>query len=178
MCLSVPGWFYHESEDSLVKTPDELFDIYLNSIGRGSTLLLNLAPDKRGLIPDMDVKFLLQWKNKIDKTFSNNLASGAKATTDSSRGNSSRFAASNLTDGNKESYWSTDDSIKSGTIELTFDSQQRVQYVVLQEYIKLGQRVKTVDVEVFKNGQWEKVANATTIGYKRIVRIDSVETAK
>lgn len=122
-----PGWFYHESEDSLVKTSDELFDIYLKSIGRGSTLLLNVAPDKRGLIPDMDVKSLLQWKNRIDKTFSNNLAFGAKVTTDSYRGNSSRFAASNLTDGNKESYWSTDDSIKSGTIELTFDSLQRVQ---------------------------------------------------
>ena len=173
-----PGWFYHESEDSLVKTPDELFDIYLNSIGRGSPLLLNVAPDKRGLIPEPDVQSLLLWKKKIGDAFANNLTIGAKVTVDSYRGKSNQFAAVNLTDGNKETYWATDDNIISSSIELEFEKPQQVQYVLIQENIKLGQRVKSFTIEVLQNGQWEQVANATTIGYKRIIRINPVETEK
>jgi len=44
------GWFWREEEDSLVKTPEMLFNIYLSSVGRGSTLLLNVPPDKTGLL--------------------------------------------------------------------------------------------------------------------------------
>lgn len=173
-----PGWFYHESEDSLVKTPDELFDIYLNSIGRGSPLLLNIAPDKRGLIPAPDVQSLLLWKKKMDKVFANNHAPAAKVTVDSYRGKSSQFSAANLTDGNKETYWATDDKITSGSIELDFEGPKMIEYVLLQEYVKLGQRVKSFNIEVLQNGKWEMVANATTIGYKRIIRINPVETEK
>jgi alpha-L-fucosidase len=173
-----PGWFYHEKEDSLIKTPDALFDIYLSSIGRGSPLLLNVAPDKRGLIPEPDVQSLLVWKKKIDEVFANNLASAAKITVDSYRGKSNQFAAANLTDGNNETYWATDDKITSGSIELDFEEPQLIKYVLLQEYIKLGQRVKSLNIEVLQNGQWEQVADATTIGYKRIVRMEPVETEK
>lgn len=173
-----PGWFYHESEDSLVKTSDELFDIYLSSVGRGANLLLNVAPDRRGLVPEADVQSLLQWKKKIDEVFSNDLAPAAKVTVDSYRGKSSQFSAVNLTDGNKETYWATDDGITSGSIELNFEKPQLIEYVLLQEYIKLGQRVKTFNIEVLQNGQWGQVASATTIGYKRIVRIEPVETEK
>jgi alpha-L-fucosidase len=173
-----PGWFYHEEEDTLVKTPDELFGIYLSSVGRGSNLLLNVAPDKRGLIPEPDVQSLLQWKKKIDEVFANNLAPAAKVTTDSYRGKSRQFAATNLTDGDKETYWATDDQVTSGSIELEFQNPQLIEYVLLQEYIKLGQRVKSFTIEVLQNGQWEKVASATTMGYKRIVRINPVETKK
>jgi len=173
-----PGWFYHEKEDTLVKTPDELFGIYLSSVGRGSNLLLNVAPDKQGLIPEPDVMSLQQWKKKIDKTFSNNLATAAKVTIDSYRGKSRQFAGTNLTDGDKETYWATADQVTSGSIELEFQKPQLIEYVMLQEYIKLGQRVKSFTIEVLQNGQWEKVASATTIGYKRIVRINPVETKK
>jgi alpha-L-fucosidase len=173
-----PGWFYHASEDSLVKTPDELFEIYLNSVGRGSNLLLNVAPDRRGLIPEMDIQALLSWRKKIDETFSNNLAKNARASVDSFRGKSKQYAASNLTDGNKETYWATDDLVTSGSIELVFENPQQVQYVLIQEFIALGQRINSFNIEVFKNEQWEQVADATTIGHKRIVRFEPVETER
>lgn len=173
-----PGWFYHASEDSLVKTPDELFEIYLNSIGRGSTLLLNITPDKHGLIPEPDIQSLLLWKKKIDEIFSNNLALNAKVTVSSTSGEAEQYSATNLTDGNKETYWATDDSIASGVMEFEFEATQTIQYVVIQEYIRLGQRIKSFTVEAFKNGQWVQVATATTVGYKRIVRINPVVTKK
>jgi len=171
-----PGWFYHESEDSLVKTPDELFDIYLKSIGRGAPLLLNVTPNKRGLISGMDVESLRLWKKKIDETFALNLTSKGEISVDSYRGKSKQFVANNLTDANKETYWSTNDGVISGSIQLDFKEPQILQYIVLQEYIKLGQRIKSFNIEVKQDGQWEQVAEGTTIGFKRIIPIDPTET--
>ncbi len=79
-----PGWFYHA--DQKPKTPEQLFDIYLTSVGRGGTLLLNLAPDTRGRIPEEDVASLMAWRKMVDETFANDLAAGAKAEASSSRG--------------------------------------------------------------------------------------------
>src|SRR5687768_8556402 len=86
-----PGWFYHEKEDSLVKSPEKLFDIYLTSVGRGSTLLLNVPPDKRGLIHEKDVASLKGWRQILDTEFRNNLAAGASVVASETRGDSERF---------------------------------------------------------------------------------------
>jgi alpha-L-fucosidase len=173
-----PGWFYHAAEDSLVKTPERLFDIYLTSVGRGSTLLLNIPPDKRGLFHENDVRALKGFKTILDKTFANNLAKHAVVTASSYRGHSKDFAAGNITDGNKNTYWATDDAVTTGSFEIQLSKPSIVKYIVLQEYIKLGQRVKTFHVEVWKDNAWSKVVDATTIGYKRILKIEPVETDK
>lgn len=173
-----PGWFYHAKEDSLVKTPQQLFDIYLTSVGRGSVLLLNIPPDRRGLVHETDVKSLQGFRKLLDETFANNLAKNAKVNADSYRGKSKQFAPENLIDGNKDTYWATNDEVKSGQIEIEFNKPQTVSYILLQEYIKLGQRVKSFSVEVWKENNWQKVAEGTTIGYKRIVKIEPTETSK
>jgi alpha-L-fucosidase len=69
-----PGWFYHAEEDVKVKTPEQLFDIYMTSVGRGSNLLLNIPPDRRGQIHEIDVKNLLEWRRLLNERFANNLA--------------------------------------------------------------------------------------------------------
>ncbi|MFW5878022.1 MAG: alpha-L-fucosidase [bacterium] len=173
-----PGWFYHASEDSLVKSSDELFGIYLSSVGRGSPLLLNIPPDRRGMIHDADIESLMGWRKMIDESFSRNLVTEAKVSTDTYRGNSTRFAAANLIDNDKDSYWATDDGVLSGSIEIEFARPQKVQYVMLQEYVPLGQRIKSFNIEAFQENRWEKVAEATTIGLKRIIALDPVETEK
>jgi alpha-L-fucosidase len=174
-----PGWFYHASEDSKVKTPEQLFEIYLNSVGRGANLILNIPPDRRGLVNENDVKSLKGWKKLIDEAFANNLALGCKVKADSYRGRSGQFAASNLNDGNKETYWATDDRVLKGSIEFDLGKPQIVKYIVLQEYIRLGQRVGKFNIETWKDNSWQEIAVATTIGHKRIVRFDKpVETQK
>jgi alpha-L-fucosidase len=174
-----PGWFYHASEDSLVKTPDELFEIYLNSVGRGANLILNIPPDRRGLVHEKDIESLKGWKKLIDKAFGNNLATGCKVKADSYRGKSRQFAASNLNDANKETYWATDDEVLHGSIELDLVKPQPVKYIVLQEYIRLGQRVSTFNIEAWRDNSWQEIAQATTIGHKRIIRFEEpVKTQK
>ena len=173
-----PGWFYHAKEDELVKSPEKLFNIYLTSVGRGSTLLLNVPPDRRGLFHENDVKSLYGFKALLKKEFSVNLAKNAKAVASSFRGNEKTFSPANITDGNKNSYWSTNNDIISGSFEISLAKAANIKYIVVQEYIKLGQRVKSFTAEVWKDGAWQKVADGTTIGYKRILKIDTVTSQK
>lgn len=171
-----PGWFYHESEDSLVKSPEKLFDIYMTSVGRGSTLLLNVPPDRRGVIHERDVEVLREWRAMLDSAFTTNLAKNAKVMSNVFRGDDPTFDGSKVTDGDNDTYWSTDDDVTSGTLEIDLGNSQTIQYIALQEYIKLGQRVRKFGVDVMQDGNWINVAEGTTIGYKRILRIGPVET--
>jgi len=171
-----PGWFYHKTEDDKVKSSEKLFEIYLTSVGRGGMLLLNVPPDRRGLFHENDVKSLKGFHELLNREFKTNLAAGKKVTATSTRGNMKDFVASNLTDGNKETYWATDDKTLSASLEINLGKEQAVKYIVIQEYIKLGQRVKKFNVEVKNGNVWSKVADATTIGYKRILKIEPVQT--
>jgi len=173
-----PGWFYHANEDSLVKTPKQLFDIYLNSVGRGANLILNIPPDRRGLINEIDVASLVGWKKLIDGNFKTNLALNKLAQASSFRGNSSKYMASMVNDGDKETYWATNDDEKTGSVEIDLGRPMLISFVTIQEYIKLGQRVKSFRVEIEKNGKWLAIAKGTTIGYKRILKIFPVEARK
>jgi alpha-L-fucosidase len=173
-----PGWFYHSEEDVLVKTPEQLFNIYLTSVGRGAVLLLNVPPDRRGLIHENDVKSLQGFKQLLDSVFANNLAEEASVKASGYRGKSKKYAPKNLTDENKETYWATDDKEETGWFEIDFGKPQTVSYVLLQEYIKLGQRVKSFSVDAWKDNKWQQISEGTTIGYKRIIQIDPVTTQK
>jgi alpha-L-fucosidase len=173
-----PGWFYHEKEDNLVKTPEQLFEIYLSSVGRGSNLLLNIPPDRTGNFHANDVNSLQGFNMILKKELGNNLAFKANTKASSFRGNAINFASKNLTDGDKNSYWTTNDDIKTAQIEINLGSKRMIKYVILQEYIQLGQRVKAFSIDVWKEGIWQSVANETTIGYKRIIKISPEQTDK
>ena len=173
-----PGWFYHSSEDAKVKTPEQLFKIYLSSVGRGSTLLLNIPPDRRGLFHEKDVASLYGFQAMLKKELGTNLALHAAAKADSYRGRSSVYSASKTTDDTYDTYWATDDGVTTGSVELSLSGIKEIKYILLQEYIPLGQRVKQFDVAVWKNNTWETVAKGTTIGYKRILSIAPVQTDK
>ncbi len=171
-----PGWFYHAKEDSLVKSPEKLFEIYLTSVGRGSTLLLNIPPDRRGLIHENDVAALKALRALLDETFKINLAEKANVSTSAVRGDANQYAAVNVSDKNPETYWTLNDNDTFGTLEFTFDKPQLVKYVLLQEYIKLGQRLKSFVIEARAGDTWNVIGEGTTIGYKRIVKVEPVET--
>jgi alpha-L-fucosidase len=173
-----PGWFYHKQEDQLVKTPEKLFEIYLTSVGRGSTLLLNIPPDQRGLFHEKDIIALKGFREILNREFANNLAKKAAVTAGSYRGRTKIYAPSNITDGNKNTYWATDDNITSGSFEIDLGKISTIKYILLQEYIQLGQRVKSFTVETWKDNSWQKVGEGTTIGYKRILQIEPTQSSK
>ncbi len=173
-----PGWFYHKAEDSLVRSPENLFQRYLTSVGRGSTWLLNIPPDTRGLFHENDVAALQGFKKILDSVFKVDLARSAQISASTFRGNDKRFAPENLNDGDETTYWATDDGMTQASFEVDLGSDRKLNYLVLQEYIPLGQRIVAFDVLAWQNGTWEKVASETTVGYKRILELNGLKTSK
>jgi alpha-L-fucosidase len=173
-----PGWYYHQSQDSLVKTLPQLVEIYFNSVGRNGNLLLNLPVDRRGLVHENDSTALMNLKQYLEVSFNTNLARGKKVSANTQRGNHSLFAGNNLTDENPETYWTTDDNVLMGNLEIDLGMDMPFNTIVLQEYITLGQRIKSFSVEIWDGAKWKTVAQETTIGNKRIVKFEEVMTSK
>ncbi len=173
-----PGWFYHAKEDAKVKTPRQLLDIYYKSVGRGACLNLNLPPDRRGRINENDIRSLSDFRRILDATFSKDLARGATLTASNTRGNSKQFAARNLLDHNRHTYWSTDDNVTTPELVLAFGKPVTFNVVSLRECLPLGQRIEGFALDQFKDGQWVEFAKATSIGNLRLVRGDSITTEK
>lgn len=173
-----PGWFYHASEDAKIKSIDDLVRIYEQSIGRGANLLLNVPPDRRGQIADVDAGRLRQFGTRIADTYSHDLARQATARADTVRGDSAQFAASRVNDGEASTYWATNDDLTTGTIELDWPRAVRFDRVVLQEPIALGQRVEAWTAEIERDGVWTPAASGSTIGHKRIATFAPVTTAR
>ncbi|WP_308991328.1 alpha-L-fucosidase [Mariniflexile litorale] len=170
-----PGWFYHAIEDDKVRPIEDMVDIYYESIGRNANLLLNLPVDKRGLVNENDEARLKELTAIIKTDFKNELLSGCKISADNVRGDDDLYSVNNLVDTNKETYWATDDTVKTASVLFEFEKPTAINRILLQESIKLGQRVKEFNVEARVDGKWQTVANETTIGYKRILRIPRVE---
>ncbi|MEN8118612.1 MAG: alpha-L-fucosidase [Bacteroidota bacterium] len=173
-----PGWYYHPSEDHKVKTLPHLLDIYYNSIGRNASLLINFPVDTRGLIHEKDVEQVLKLADAVKADFANNLAEGKIAAATNTRGNSKKYKAGNVTDGNSDTYWATDDGVKNASLTIDFGEPTEFNRFLVQEDILLGQRVKKFTVDVYNNNEWKEIASETTIGRKRILRFPNVTASQ
>lgn len=172
-----PGWFYHPEEDDKVKSPDQLVDLYYRSVGHNATLLLNFPVDRRGLIHPVDSANAVRFHEMIQQQLKTNLVAEMTPKVSNERGGD--FVASALTDDNFDTYWATEDGVTTADIEFSFDTSTRMNCMMLQEYIPLGQRVKAFVVEYLDKDTWLPVKlneETTTIGYKRLLRFETVET--
>jgi alpha-L-fucosidase len=160
-----PGWFYHANEDGKVKSGEQLFDLYLKSVGRGSNLLLNIPPDRRGLINENDSVALLAFKNLRDQNFKNNLLQDAKAYWEI---NVDAFLKDSVSyhvfDKKNLAY-----GINSRGFTVQLSQPRPVNCIVLKEAIHLGQTVEKFRIILFNNDQQVGEISGTTIGRKRIL---------
>jgi alpha-L-fucosidase len=173
-----PGWFYHASQDNQVKTPQQLLDIYFQSVGRGACLNLNLPPDRRGQIHENDVKSLREFRQILDDMFARNLAQAAKLVPTNMRGNDTSFAADKLVDGDRNTYWATDDAVTTPELVVDFGKPVTVSAVSLREYLPLGQRIEAFAIDRWQDNQWVELTSGTSIGNLRLLKIDPVTTDK
>lgn len=169
-----PGWFWKRSETPQVKSLNQLLKIWYESVGRNSLLLLNVPPDDRGLIDPVDSARLMEFRAALDEIQSVNYAKGAKVKASVCRGRG--FGGTGLTDGKADTYWAAPDEVKEASLEIRLASVCTFNRVALQEFIALGQRIEEFSIEVFTEGDWQTVAEGTTIGYKRIALIPVVTT--
>ena len=173
-----PEWFYHPNEDMKVKTLPQLMETYYHSIGRNGTLLLNFPIMPNGLIHENDEKAALELAQTVKEAFSVNLAEKTITQASNVRGNAKEFNPSKTVDGKKDTYWATDDQVTKASLTINFGKPTTFNRFMVQEYIRLGQRVKAFTVEAHVDGNWKELAKATTIGYKRILRFPSVQATQ
>ena len=146
-----PGWFYHAEEDGKVKSLKHLSDIYFQSVGYNSVLLLNIPPDRRGLIHEADIKRLKEFADYRQQTFADNrVKNGRKC-------------------------WC---ATSGSEIVYTLKAKSEINLVMLQEDITKGQRVEAFTVEALTDKGWKEVGKGTTIGYKRMLRFPVVKASQ
>ena len=167
-----PGWFYHDKQNVQIKSPEKLLDIYFHSVGRNSVLLMNIPPDKQGLINNADIEVLKKWKLLRDDIFSKNFAENARIISS----NGIRMNA--LTDKNYNTWWTTKGADTSAVIELQLNQPTTFNVLMLQENISVGQRIEKFDVEYWNGTSWQKVTEGTTVGYKRLLQFPKITTGK
>lgn len=143
-----PGWFYHASEDSRIRSVENLMGLYFKSVGRNSLLLLNVPPNREGLLSAGDLKRLAKFKEARERVFGHDLAAGKELKT---------------ADGK--------------TFEIDLGRAQRIGVVSAREEISLGQRVEAYRWEYEDGGTWKTIASGTTIGHRKLDRFSPV-TAK
>ena len=171
-----PGWFYHESEDAKVKTPDQLMDLYYNSVGHNTNLLLNFPVNKEGRIPSIDSTNAIEWYQILQRDYSNNVLKGCKVTASDTR--SWRFSPKYVLDDEYTHYWATNDSVRHAELIFDFPETTSFSRMMLQEYVPLGQNVEAFYLDRYINGKWlpiEVDEPMTTIGYKRLLRFQTVK---
>ena len=169
------GWFWHEGQS--MKSLDTLWKMYMETVGRNATLILNIPPDQYGVIPESDVETLKQLGDLLKTRLGNNLAKDAVVSVSNTRqkGLNRNYEAYNLIDNDTDTYWATDDGINEATITFMFPDITNVHLISLMEYIRKGQRVKEFQIETTTDGEnWTPIPyeNTTTIGYKRIVPLN------
>ena len=170
-----PGWFYHQNQDNQVKTGQELFKIYLESAGRNSVLLLNVPPDRRGLLADEDIRALQDFQCLVETSFKKDLATGARIRASSTMaGRPVESVISNI----PGKYWLAEDGVKPVIIELVLRDEAIFNCLELQEEISLGQRIEAFKLESWDGKSWRQIVNGTTAGYKRLITFPEISAKK
>jgi alpha-L-fucosidase len=162
-------WFWHPNDESSLKSLDELVSTYEKSVGRGGQLMLGLAPDRRGLLPDADVKRLQEFGDAIRIRYSNNLMQNRIRT------HADTEAA---LDGDLDTSWSAPLGSHHSAIEVNFATQVTVDHALTMERLNDGQRVEHFRIEAWDGKQWKAVDEGHAIGHKRIDHFAPVSTSR
>ena len=159
-----PGWYYHPEENDKVKTLDKLIDIYFNSIGLNSSLLLNIPVDKRGLIHENDTQRMLELGDFIKNTFNKNLMEGSII-----EFNNRSHPINKIIDKNINTFYPFESNY-TNIINITIEKEKLVDVFEISENINLGQRIKEFRFEIKVNEKWVTIEKGTTIGKKRLIK--------
>ena len=167
------GWFYHDNQEP--KSLRELMNIYFKSVGRGTPLLLNIPPNQDGKFADADVARLKEFRQTLDQLYSVDYATGAWVEAESTRCNP-LYKASHLTDGDEKTSWAPADDAKNGSFVLDLGKEQHFDVVELKETIEKGQRISAFTIDVAVNGQWVPYGAGSTVGYRRLIKGQPVDS--
>ncbi len=152
-------WFWHPKDETSLKSVKELMSLYDDSVGHGAQLMLGIAPDRRGLLPENDVARLEEFGKALRERYSHNLA------LDHSPASAEITAA---LDGDPDTFWSAPESSHHSTLEVSFPGAVTFNRALTMEWLNAGQRIQKYSIDVWNGTQWKTVAAAEAIGHKKI----------
>ena len=152
-------WIWHPNDEASVKSLDELLATYDETVGHGAQLMLGLAPDRRGLLPDSDVARLEEFGKAVRARYAHNLALAHVPA-------STEVAAA--LDGNPDTFWSAPTGSHHATLEVSFAKPVTFNRALTMEWLNNGQRVEKYSIDVWTGSQWKTVSAAEAIGHKKI----------
>lgn len=152
-------WFFHPNDEATLKSVPELVETYEQSIGRGGQLMLGIAPDTRGLLPDADVARLKEMGEAIRQRYANNLAKQHLP---------AKGEEGLAFDGDKDTFWSAPTGSHHSTLELTFAKPITFDHALTMEWLNDGQHVQQYAIEAWDGKIWKPVAQGFAIGHEKI----------
>lgn len=152
-------WFWHPNDDASVKSLDELLATYDETVGHGAQLMLGLAPDRRGLLPDSDVARLQEFGQAVKARYAHNLALTHAPVP-------AEVAAA--LDGNPDTFWSAPAGSHHATLEVSFAKPVTFNRALTMEWLNNGQRVQKYSIDIWTGTEWKTVSKAEAIGHKKI----------
>lgn len=169
-----PGWFYHTEEDDKVKSLEKLIDIYYHSVGGNATLLLNIPPDRRGLIHENDVARLKEMGEYLEKTFANCITQEATIAATSEEENHNAECVKQ----EDNTFYKACDGNEEVTLTLEFEEKKTIHHIVLQEQLSCSQRIEAFEILAQTEKGAQKIYEGTVVGSKKICKIEEIETNK
>jgi alpha-L-fucosidase len=160
-------WFWHPNDEASLKSVSELLSTYDKTVGRGAQLMLGVAPDNRGLLPDSDVARLEEFGAALRLRAQNNPATHhAPATTN---------VAAAL-DNDRDTFWSAPSGSHHAAFEVDFGHPVTFDHAVTMEWLNEGQHVQKYAIEVWneKERAWKAIALGEAIGHTKIDQFPAV----
>lgn len=175
------GWFWG-TQKKTPKTITQLANMYFDSVGHNATMLLNVPPNNQGTVDEPILKRITEFGQNVEDTFRTNLAKEEGTTIEASnvRGNDTAFKPGNVVDAKDETYWTTDDGTKEGSLTIKWDKAKKFDVVSIEEAIQKGQRINSYKVEykASDDAQWQTLKSGKTVGAKRLVRTAPVSATQ
>ena len=162
-------WFWHPDDEASLKSLNELLTTYDQTAGRGAQLMLGLAPDCRGLLPDSDVARLEEFGSALRARYARNLAlAHAPASPE----------VSAALDGNPDTFWTAPAGSRHSSLEVNFPKPITFNRALTMEWLNAGQRIQKYSIDVWTGTAWKTVAAAQAIGHKKIDVLPPVTAAR
>jgi len=162
-------WFWHPNDESSLKTLPELISTYEQTVGRGGQLMLGIAPDRGGLLPEADVQRLKEFGAALRNRYGNNLvARHIKATPE----------VELALDGNPDTFWSAPPGSHHALLEINFAAPITFDHALTMEWLNDGQHIEKYAIEIYGNGKWISVFQGQAIGHKCIDRFPPVTATR
>jgi alpha-L-fucosidase len=152
-------WFWHPNDEASLKSVSQLLTTYDETVGRGAQLMLGLAPDRRGLLPESDAARLKEFGEALRARSAHNLVlAHAPASAE----------VSAALDGNPDTFWSAPSGSHHSTLEAVFSKPVTFNRAVTMEWLNDGQRIQKYSIDAWNGTGWKTVAAGQAIGHKKI----------